>query len=372
MESLPWLKPQRDLEATTLHEGLGIDMAAQVETPDGGRRLIFIEAKQSIRPSEVEGIAQRLRAKAAEEQFNEELRYAGTFDRSAKNYFVLAAPWLSSRTTDVIRKESDFGWFDLAGNAHLDFPGAYLHVEGISNPFKSKERTISWKSRHAQRVLRELLKPKQLGQKWRQRALAEACFPSVSIGTVNKVAKRLVDFAYAEETDQGLRLTDPEGLLRDWAKHYQPIHQTTHSFYTTLNGDALQNRLQDTFSAHQNSPPDTRATIALAGTSAAKWFAPFLRSPSLYCYATPSGERALIQDLDLQPTEKGANVILWITPRSGPFSHRIHLPNGITTTSLVQTYLDLYVSGERGREAAEHILSQKLLPQWNEWKFQNQ
>ncbi len=324
--------------------------------------------KQTIRPSEVRGIAERLRAMAGEEQFNETLRYAGDFDQSAEKYFVLAAPWISSRTTEVIRRETDFGWFDLAGNAHLNFPGAYLHAEGIPNPFKSKERTISWKSRHAQRVLRELLKPENMGLKWRQRSLSEACFPSVSVGTVNKVARRLIDFAYAEETDQGLHLTDPEGLLRDWAEHYQPIHQTTHSFYTTLHGEALHDRLRDTFQAHRHSPPDTRSSIAMAGTSAALWSAPFLRSSSLYCYATPSGERAMIEDLGLQATEKGANVELWITPRSGPFQDLIDLPNGVTTTSLLQTYLDLSASGERGREAAEHILSQKLLPQWNQWK----
>lgn len=85
-------------------------------------------------------------------------------------------------------------------------------------------------------------------------------------------------------------------------------------------------------------------------------------------YATPGGERAIIKEQELQPAEKGANVTLWITPSSDFYRYPIHLPNGITTTCLVQTYLDLQAGGERGREAAEHLLTQKLKPLWNEWK----
>ncbi len=260
--------------------------------------------------------------------------------------FILAAKWLSPRTTARIVAEGGVGWFDLVGNAHIEFPGAYLHAEGIPNPFKEKERTIAWTSQHAQRVLRELLAPDNCGRSWRQRELSTESFPNVSLGTANKVAKRLVDSAYAKETGKGLRLTDPAGLLRDWAGHYRPIHQSTRSYYTTLSGDGLQDRLRDLFESHRDSPPDSRATIALAGISAAVWFAPFLRSSLLCCYVTPAGERAMVQALELQPVEKGANVTLWVTPRSDAFRYRIHLPGGMTTTSLVQTYLDLCTVGE--------------------------
>lgn len=220
-------------------------------------------------------------------------------------------------------------------------------------------------------MLRVLLEPNHVGQSWKQRDLSVACFPNVSLGTVNKVAKRLIASAYAEDTDQGLRLTDPEGLLRDWAANYCPIHQATRTFYTTLHGDALQERLVKLCRDYRISPPDSTATFALAGSSAAVWFAPFLRTPSLCLYATPGGERVLIRELELQPAEKGANVTLWVTPRSDFYRYPIHLPNGITTTSMVQTYLDLQAGGERGREAAEHFLTQKLKPLWNEWKSAN-
>jgi len=371
MERISWLKPTEDLHATVVDPDLGFDIAAEVVTPVGERVLFLVLVKESIRPSDVATLVSRLRQRVETPEFRQRMGLAGFSNPDSRPYPVLAARWLSPRTVQRIAAEYGVGWFDLVGNAHFDFPGGYLHAEGIPNPFESKERTIAWTSDHAQRVLRVLLEPKHLGQSWKQRDLSMACFPNVSLGTVNKVAKRLQASAYAEETDQGLRLTDPEGLLRDWAANYRPIHQATRTFYTTLHGDALQERLVKLFSDYRISPPDPTTSFALAGSSAAVWFAPLVRAPSLCLYATPGGERVLIKELELQPAEKGANVTLWITPRSDFYRDRQDLPNGITTTSLVQTYLDLQASGERGREAAEHLLIQKLKPLWNEWKSVN-
>ena len=371
METVSWLKPTEDLYATMVDPDLGIDLAAELNTPGGERVLFLVQVKESIRPSDVAMLVSRLRENIKSSDFHQKMRSIGLPSPDARPYPVLAARWLSPRTAQRIAAEKNVGWFDLVGNVHFDFPGGYLHAEGIPNPFESKERTIAWTSDHAQRVLRVLLEPNHMGQSWKQRDLSMASFPKVSLGTVNKVAKRLLASAYAEETDQGLRLTDPEGLLRDWAANYRPIHQSTRTFYTTLHGDALQERLAKLFSDYRENPPDPTATFALAGSSAAVWFAPFVRTPSLCVYATPGGERVLIKELELQPAEKGANVTLWVTPRSDFYRYPIHLPNGITTTSMVQTYLDLQAGGERGREAAEHLLTQKLKLLWNEWKSAN-
>lgn len=370
MEKVSWLKPAQDLLVTELAHDAGCDIAAEVEVPGGNKVIILIKAKSLIRPSDVDSLVSKIRNRTEEDSFRTTMRRSDASGHR-EPYLILAAPWLSPRTTRKIAAEQDVGWFDLAGNAHIDFPGAYLHVEGIPNPFESKERTIAWTSRHAQRVLRELLHPDHSGRGWKQRDLASTCFPNVSLGTVNKVAKRLVESAYAEDTPQGLRLTDPEALLRDWAESYRPIHQTTRNYYTTLHGAALQDRLRELFLSHRFSPPDRGAALALAGSSAAAWFAPHVRSSSLCCYATPGGERALVKELELQPADKGANVTVWITPRSAAFRHRLQLPDGITTTSMVQTYLDLWAGGERSREAAEHLLNRKLKPLWTKWQSTN-
>ncbi len=371
MERVSWLKPTEDLYATMVEPDLGFDFAAELDAPSGEKVLFVVLAKESIRPSDVATLVCRLRQRVETPEFRQRMGLAGFSNPDSRPYPVLAARWFSPRTVQRIAAEHGVGWFDLVGNAHFDFPGGYLHAEGIPNPFESKERTIAWTSDHAQRVLRVLLEPNHVGQSWKQRDLSKACFPNVSLGTVNKVAKRLMESAYAEETDQGLRLTDPEGLLRDWAAKYRPIHQATRTFYTTLHGDTLQVRLEKLCRDYRYSPPEPTATFALAGTSAATWFAPLVRTSSLCLYATPAGERALIKGLELQTVEKGANVTLWITPRSDFYRYPIDLPNGITTTSLVQTYLDLHAGGERGREAAEHLLTQKLKPLWNEWKSAN-
>ena len=370
MERVSWLKPSEDLKVRLMDPGIGIDIAAEVGTPGGEQMLFLVHVKASIRPSEVATLVSWLRQRMQDSQFREYLGLDG-FKPDTRIYPILAASWLSPRTAQRIAAESGVGWFDLVGNAHFDFPGGYIHSEGIPNPFESKERTIAWTSDHAQRVLRVLLEPKHAGRSWKQRDLAAACFPLVSLGTVNKVAKRLLASAYAKESEKGLRLNDPEGLLRDWAANYRPIHQAARTYYTTLHGDALQERLVNLFHAYQFNSPDTSVTFALAGTSAAAWFAPLVRSTSLCLYTTPNGESALIKGLELQHADKGANVTLWITLGSDFYRYPESLTNGIITTSLVQIYLDLQASGERGREAAEHLLTQKLKPLWNEWKSVN-
>lgn len=371
MERVSWLKPTEDLHATVVDPDLGIDIAAEVVTPAGERVLFLVLVKESIRPSDVATLVSRMRQRVGKPEFRQHMGLAGFSNPDSRPYPVLAARWFSPRTVQRIAAEHGVGWFDLVGNAHFDFPGGYLHAEGIPNPFESKERTIAWTSDHAQRVLRVLLEPNHMGQSWKQRDLRTVCLPNVSLGTVNKVAKRLIASAYAEETDQGLRLTDPEGLLRDWAENYRPIHQFTRTFYTHLKGDALLERFARACRDYRISPPELMVSFALAGSSAAAWLAPFTRTPSLCLYATPRAERVLIKVLDLQSSEKGANVTLWITTRSDFYHDSVELPTGIATTSLVQTYLDLWVGGERGKEAAGHLLTQKLKPLWNKWKSVN-
>ncbi len=58
--------------------------------------------------------------------------------------------------------------------------------------------------------------------------------------------------------------------------------------------------------------------------------------------------------------------MLWVTSKADVFQDLVDLPNGTPATGLVQTYLDLHLRGDRGQEAAEFLMSQKLAPKWNE------
>jgi hypothetical protein len=60
----------------------------------------------------------------------------------------------------------------------------------------------------------------------------------------------------------------------------------------------------------------------------------------------------------------GENVVLIHPKEDDIFAGRIEATPNIWCTGLVQTWLDLSVAGERGDEAAEHLLQEKLLPAW--------
>ena len=70
--------------------------------------------------------------------------------------------------------------------------------------------------------------------------------------------------------------------------------------------------------------------------------------------------------LKLEPADKGGNVSITRVSDQGVFLDRIEPAPSIWTTGLVQTYLDLYASGERGAEAAEHLLREKMMPLWKD------
>ena len=53
-------------------------------------------------------------------------------------------------------------------------------------------------------------------------------------------------------------------------------------------------------------------------------------------------------------------MVVTVPKDTGVFLDTVEPPPDVTCTSAVQTYLDLWAAGERGREAAEHLRQEKL------------
>jgi len=66
--------------------------------------------------------------------------------------------------------------------------------------------------------------------------------------------------------------------------------------------------------------------------------------------------------MKLSTATRGENVVVTELDDFGLFHDAVEPTDGIHCTSPVQTYLDLYASGDRGREAAEHLRQERL--QW--------
>jgi hypothetical protein len=97
-----------------------------------------------------------------------------------------------------------------------------------------------------------------------------------------------------------------------------------------------------------------------ASFSAAHWLAPYGRTGAQYFYADQAGLERLRESLKLSPSSKGENVVVTVLKDEGPFRDAIEPAPGAFCTSAIQTYLDLWAAGERGREAAEHLRQERL------------
>jgi hypothetical protein len=100
--------------------------------------------------------------------------------------------------------------------------------------------------------------------------------------------------------------------------------------------------------------------VVLASFSAARWLAPYVRTATEYFYADEIGVARLAEALMLTSTAKGENVVITAPKDTALFRNTVEAAPGVLCTSVVQTYLDLTLAGERGREAAEHLRRERL------------
>lgn len=268
-------------------------------------------------------------------------------DRRAAALFV--APYLSEEARSLCR-EYDVSFLDLEGNCRIALGTVFV------------ERTVPTKPIVARRDLKSLFKPKSAqvlrvllrapDRAWKVVDLAET--GGVSLGHVSNVRTALVNREWATVGPEGLQLTAPNALLDAWRDQYESPPGSKVSFYTSLHGAAFDKAVR---AALGDAGP---ARALLASFSAAQWIAPFARSASHYFYADEAGLDQLRATLQLSSVSKGENVTVTRLVDGGLFLDAMEPAPGVFTTSPVQTYLDLAATGERGREAAEHLRREVL------------
>jgi hypothetical protein len=95
------------------------------------------------------------------------------------------------------------------------------------------------------------------------------------------------------------------------------------------------------------------AVYAVSGSWAATQFAPVAPTRLLLCYADDA--EALARDLDVRPTEAGANVAL-VTPYDPIVYERTSQKKGVTVAALSQIVVDLLTSPGRGPNEGEALI----------------
>jgi len=275
-------------------------------------------------------------------------------------YPVVVSEYISPRSAEILINQN-VSYLDLLGNCHLCFANVYIKKDGAVSKLVEKRGVKSLFSLKSSRMLRLMLSNSM--RPWQVKELASKA--ELSLGQVSNVRRALLDQQYAfEPEDGGIQLTQPGALLGDWRKTYKKnIVNQSSGFYSILNSDE---RIKATKVAIAESI-EKKAGLVLSGLSAARWHAPFAKSVSESFYADKQGFEILKRNLILEPVKMGPNVVIEEPKDLFVFKEAVECASDLRCTSAIQTYLDLYIAGEREREAAEHIESQLLRDTWSKW-----
>jgi hypothetical protein len=319
------------------HAQESIDFAIHVRANDGGKEyLIGCEVKSNGQPRYAETALLQLEA------------WRATKPEFAVGIFV--APYISPAVRTMC-DERDVSYLDLAGNCRIKFGPVYIErAVATAPPAEQRELKSIYKPKSA-RVLRVLLEDPR--RAWKLKELSEVS--GVSLGHVSNVRNALRDRNWINAASSGTVLLHPGELLDEWRDNYE-IEGDVYDFYTTFHGASLKKAIGDVL----NESGEKGAVAVLSSYSAAEWIAPYGRTGKTYFYADYAGLENLDQVLSLKPVKSGANIQITIPRDDAVFLYCKEPFPGTVHTSLVQTYLDLYVSGERGKEAAEYLREEKM------------
>ena len=312
-----------------------IDILVRLNVSDRPHMLVC-EVKPNGQPRNVRAAVLQLR------------NYVAHFGADAVPMFI--APYLSPEA-QALCKENNVAFLDLVGNARLAVDNLFIERRVSDRPPADRRELRSLFKPKSAQVLRVMLRdPKRA---WRVTELAESA--DVSLGHVSNVRTGLLDREWAQVSEGGLFLSEPSALLNAWRSEYQAPEGKRIAFYTILHGSAFEEAARDVLGASS-----ARGKAIFASYSAAHWLSPFGRTGMQYFYADNAGLDRLKDRLKLSPSPKGENVVVTVPKDIGLFRDTIEPAKGVVCTSAVQTYLDLWVSGERGQEAAEHLRQEKL------------
>jgi hypothetical protein len=321
----------RKLDCDLDQAGLSQELLLDVHTEQDTYRLI-VEIRNSGQPRYARDAVAHLTVKSGKSPI--------------KVCPVFAAPFISDTTADMCR-EAGAGYIDLVGNCRLAFDGIFIERQGQPNAFASKRSLRSLYQTRSSRVLRALFFDPNL--KWKLLDLSEAA--GVSLGQVFNVKEALVDREWAVFDKDGLRLVQPERVLRDWGAHYALQKEKLFNFHSAETPAELESRLAGRLSAE-----GIRYALTSFPAAARQCSAP--RYNRVFAYVDSEIGR-LAALLNLKPAESMPTVTL-IAPYDVGVFYGMKEILGANTVSPIQTYLDLIALGGKGEEAAETLFRQVI------------
>lgn len=272
-------------------------------------------------------------------------------DDAADGVPLLYCPRVTPRVA-TLAKENGVSWIDSSGNCQIHSQAPFLAImrEGRDDYDKTPTNVTPFAGKSSRIVRAILTEPHR---SWNGSELAAHPNVNVSTALVSRIRKKLIDEAYLTERRRRLHVCDASGLLSAWSDHYEG-HRGSFALYSTGDAEEIRSKLSEWCSDH-------RMRCALSGFSAAWQLAPEVRQRATTAYVQPFERlESLLPELEtvhnIKRVESGANLILWEPYDEMVFADSVFSDSEpISSTSPIQTWLDVQRLTGRGEEAAGRI-----------------
>jgi hypothetical protein len=229
----------------------------------------------------------------------------------AGDRLLLLAPHVRPQQAAALER-ARIDYLDLAGNAHLEMPGLFVHVEGRKPPKLPKAAGRPHRG-WIKMVMAVLIDPRLVNAPYR--VLADQA--DVALGTVAAGINDLVVRGVAVEGKEGRRLLDRPALVALWAQAYfeglRPKLRHRRFLVRDEAKEEIWTRLRRVLAKR-------RQPWALTGADAALHRDRFFRTEETEIYAALPAfdDRELQKALVAQPTLRGGNLLVIEPP--GPLA----------------------------------------------------
>jgi hypothetical protein len=262
---------------------------------------------------------------------------------------LLIAPHIRPQQAEVLQR-AQIDYLDLAGNAHLQAPGVFVHIEGR----KPDEELAGGPGRlnraWIKAVMALLVRPDL--EKAPYRVLADNA--DVALGTVAACMNDLAARGLVHKRQGGRYIVDRPQLVALWVRAYvdvlRPILAERHFQVRAETKIEIWDRLRRTLAEHD-------VTWALTGADAAELRTHFFQAErtEIYARAAALEDRELQKELIAQPAARVGNLVVIEPP--GPLAIPAAARNTIPVAPELLAYAELtYLGTAQALEAAEMLL----------------
>lgn len=310
---------------------------------DAGRTVRYlVEEKRHFRHQDVGVVVEQLNRRCAD------LPPEHVGDK-----VLLLAPHVRPQQAAALER-AEIDYVDLAGNAHLQAPGLFVHVEGFQPPKEPVAAPGRPQKGWIKTALAILVQPNLVNAPYR--LLVEQA--DVALGTVAGCMTDLVRRGLVVERNGERRIADRQALVALWVQAYteglRPKLKERRYQIRAKDKQEIWTRLQTVLANHKQ-------IWALTGADAAERRTHFFRAPETEIYAPVRAfeDREIQKALIAQPAARGGNLLVIEPP--APAAIPEPTQDGIPAAPDLLAYAELRYRGTgQAVEAAEMLLPKVL------------